>query len=254
MLEKLKNIKSVEDKPHPFSEQPAVNPSHIAVIMDGNGRWAKSVGLPRIEGHRKGAQALETVVEACVKSKINYLTVFAFSSENWRRPADEVDGLIGLLRLYLQKKINKLVKNNVRLNVIGDIKAFPDDVVKLIESALEQTKDGTAMTLTVALNYGSRAEIVRATQKIAARVESGCIKIDDIDESMFSNFLMTADMPNPDVLVRTSGEQRISNYLLWQISYAELIFVEKHWPDFGADDIAMIIEEFKGRNRRYGGL
>lgn len=254
MLAKLKNLKSVQEKSRPLPEEPGVDPSHIAIIMDGNGRWAKSRGLPRIEGHRKGAQALERVVEACAKSKINYLTVFAFSSENWRRPAEEVDGLIGLLRLYLSKKINKLVKNNVRLNVIGNIKAFPDDVVKLIESALEQTKDGTGLTLTVALNYGSRAEIVRATQKIAARVESGCLKIDDIDESMFSNFLMTADMPNPDVLVRTSGEQRISNYLLWQISYAELIFVEKHWPDFGAEDIAMIVEEFKGRNRRYGGL
>lgn len=229
-------------------------PKHIAIVMDGNGRWAEGRGLPRLEGHRQGAQTLEHIIEASADLGIEYLTVYAFSSENWERPQLEVDGLINLMRFYLRNKVIQFHENGVRLNVIGNYQAFPDDVVSMIQEALDLTKNNTRITLNVALNYGGRAEILQATQKIAKRVAAGDLEADSLTEQIFSHFLWTAGCPDPDVFIRTSGEYRISNYLLWQLSYTELVFIEKNWPDFTKKDLMDVIKQFQGRQRRFGAL
>jgi undecaprenyl diphosphate synthase len=227
-------------------------PRHIAIIMDGNGRWARARGLPRTVGHNSGAEAVRQAVKGAVACGVDYLTLFGFSSENWKRPTAEIDDLMGLLKLYLKREIEELHQNGVRMQVIGDRSRLGTDVVALIEAAEAKTAANKKLTLTIALSYGSRAEIVLAAKRLAEAVQRGELSPDQIDEARFERFLFTADMPDPDLLIRTSGEKRISNFLLWQCAYAEFVFLEKHWPDFGQDDLKSAIAEYLGRNRRYG--
>ena len=231
---------------------PRLLPRHIAIIMDGNGRWAKARGLPRIAGHRRGADAVRRTLEAAGDLGVPYLTLFGFSSENWKRPHDEVDDLMGLLRHYLRGEIAELHRNGVRLRVIGDRARLSRDIVALIENAEALTRDNQAINLTVALSYGGRAEIVAAARAVAAKAATGHLPPETIDEDLIAAHLFTADLPDPDLLIRTSGEQRISNFLLWQCAYAELVFTKTLWPDFGRADLEQAITEFGGRERRYG--
>ncbi|MFP6758282.1 MAG: isoprenyl transferase [Alphaproteobacteria bacterium] len=228
-------------------------PRHIAIIMDGNGRWAGSRGLPRAVGHQRGADSVRTAVKACAELGVAYLTLYAFSSENWKRPAAEVQDLMGLLRLYLRRELNELANNNVRLRVIGDIDALDPDIQDLIDDAEERTRDNRGLTLTVALNYGGRNEIVSAVRAVAERVASGQIEPDAITADYFASFLQTQGTPDPDLLIRTSGEHRLSNFLLWQSAYSELVFTPVLWPDFGREELERSIVEFQRRERRYGG-
>ncbi|HEV8390587.1 MAG TPA: isoprenyl transferase [Dongiaceae bacterium] len=220
--------------------------------MDGNGRWAKARGLPRTVGHREGAEALRRVVRASAEYGVGYLTVFGFSSENWKRPAAEVTDLMGLLRLYLRREIAEIDRNGVRLRVIGDRGRLSADIIRLIEEAEGRTAANTRLNLTVALSYGGRAEIVRAAQQLAEAARDGTLDPESIDEEAFQRRLFTADIPDPDLVIRTSGEKRISNFLLWQSAYAEYIFMDKLWPDFAGEDLKSAIVEFGGRKRRYG--
>jgi len=231
---------------------PRPMPRHIAIIMDGNGRWAQARGLPRIAGHRRGADALRRTLIATSELGVPYLTLFGFSSENWKRPFGEVDDLMGLLRHYLRGEIAELHRNGVRLRVIGEIGRLPPDLVTLIANAEALTRDNRGIFLTVALSYGGRAEIVAATRAIAAKVAAGRLTVDSVDEDLIAGHLFTADLPDPDLLIRTSGEQRISNFLLWQCAYAELVFTKTLWPDFGRSDLEEAIAEYCGRERRYG--
>lgn len=232
----------------------SAGPAHVAIIMDGNGRWAKARGLPRTAGHKRGADSVRRVVRAAPELGVSYLTLFGFSSENWSRPAPEVKDLMVLLRLYLQSEIADLDKNGVRFRVIGDRGRLPPETVALIDQAERQTKQNTRLNLIVALSYGSRQEIVAAARALAADCRDGKLLPEQIDEARFAGRLFTADIPDPDLLVRTSGEQRISNFLLWQLAYAELVFTETLWPDFGFDDLAAAIATYKGRERRYGAV
>ena len=227
-------------------------PRHVAIIMDGNGRWAQARGLPRIAGHRRGAEAVRRTVTAAGELGIPYLTLFGFSSENWKRPLDEVDDLMGLLRHYLRGEIAELHRNGVRLRVIGDIRRLSSDIVTLIDNAAALTRDNRAANLTIALSYGGRAEIVAATRAIAAEVKAGRLAAEAVDEDLIAGHLFTADLPDPDLLIRTSGEQRISNFLLWQCAYAELVFTKTLWPDFGRGDLEQAIADYCCRERRYG--
>ena len=227
-------------------------PSHIAVIMDGNGRWAKKRGLPRVMGHRAGMKAVKEIIKSCRELGIKYLTLYAFSSENWKRPKAEVDALMRFLNEYIDKELRSFIKNGIRLNVIGRIAGLPDYVRPKLKKAMEETKDCGDMTLNVALNYSGRGEIVDAAKKFASQVKAGRIGADDLDEESFSGFLYTAGQPDPDLLIRTSGEMRISNFLLWQISYAELYVTPKLWPDFRKDDLIDAIKEYRKRERRFG--
>jgi undecaprenyl diphosphate synthase len=233
-------------------KQPVALPRHVAIIMDGNGRWAKARGLPRIAGHQRGAEAVRRTLAAAAELSIPYLTLFGFSSENWRRPAGEIDDLMGLLRHYLRGEIAELHKNSVRLRVIGDRGRLSSDIVAMIDNAETLTRDNRGVNLTVALSYGGRAEIVAAVRAIAADVAAGRLAVAAIDEALFARHLFTADLPDPDLLIRTSGEQRISNFLLWQCAYAELVFTTTMWPDFGRADLEQAIAEYGGRERRYG--
>jgi undecaprenyl diphosphate synthase len=227
-------------------------PAHVAIIMDGNGRWAKARGLPRIAGHRRGAEAVRRTVMAATEHGISYLTLFGFSSENWKRPTGEIDDLMSLLRVYLRGEIAELHQNGVRVRIIGERSRLAPDIVTLIVNAEELTRNNTRLTLIVALSYGGRHDIVQAAQRLAAEVASGRLKPDAIDETLFADYLFTTSIPDPDLLIRTSGEQRISNFLLWQTAYTELVFVETLWPDFGASDLEKAVREFHGRDRRYG--
>ena len=228
------------------------SPNHVAIIMDGNGRWAQARGLPRIAGHRRGAQSVRTAVECSVKFGVRYLTLYSFSSENWKRPVREVEDLMDLLRRYLLSEIADLHKNGVRLRVIGDRDELSPDIVKLIEEGEASTAGNDKLDLIVALSYGGRSEIVSAIRKIAKKVEAGQLQSDEIDESVLEAHLETADIPDPDLLIRTSGEQRISNFLLWQIAYSELVFLETLWPDFLEKDFLKAINEYQRRERRFG--
>jgi undecaprenyl diphosphate synthase len=227
-------------------------PRHIAIIMDGNGRWAQSRGLPRIAGHRRGAEAVRRTLTAATELGIPYLTLFGFSSENWKRPLSEIDDLMGLLRHYLRGEIAELHRNGVRLRVIGEVGRLSADIITLIDNAEALTRDNHAINLTIALSYGGRAEIAAAARAIAAKVKSGKLPLDAIDEELIASHLFTADLPDPDLLIRTSGEQRISNFLLWQCAYAELVFTKTLWPDFGRADLEQAIADYSGRERRYG--
>jgi undecaprenyl diphosphate synthase len=227
-------------------------PAHVAIIMDGNGRWAKSRGLPRIAGHRRGAESVRRAITAAAELGISYLTLFGFSSENWKRPSDEVNDLMGLLRHYLRGEIAELHQQGVRLLVIGDRARLAPDIVTLIDNAEQLTRNNKGLTLIVALSYGGRDDIVQASRKLAEDVAAGRIQAKDIDETRLSSSLFTAGIPDPDLLIRTSGEQRISNFLLWQLAYTELVFIETLWPDFGRADLEKAISDYHGRERRYG--
>jgi undecaprenyl diphosphate synthase len=228
-------------------------PAHVAIIMDGNGRWARARGLPRSAGHSRGAEAVRRSVKAAAEAGVQYLTLFGFSSENWKRPASEIDDLMGLLRHYLRREIDELHRNGIRLSVIGDRDRLGRDIVQLITDAERRTAANTKLHLTIALSYGSRAEIVAAARKAMQAAVEGRIAPEQLDETNFSGFLLTADMPDPDLLIRTSGEKRISNFLLWQCAYAEFVFIERQWPDFDQNDFNAAIQEYLGRTRRYGG-
>ncbi len=227
-------------------------PRHIAIIMDGNGRWAQARNLPRVAGHQRGAAAVRRVVRACRELGVQYLTLYAFSSENWKRPPGEVDDLMGLLRLYMRKELSDLNKNNVRVRFIGERKRLAEDIIALIDEAEALTRANTGLTLIIALNYGGQSEIVSACRAIARDVQAGRLKPEDIDESVFAAHLQTGDIPDPDMILRTSGEQRLSNFLLWQAAYAEFVFVDTLWPDFSRRNLEEAICEFRRRERRYG--
>ena len=228
-------------------------PQHVAIIMDGNGRWAKARGLPRAMGHQHGADAVRRVVRAARELGLEYLTLFAFSSENWRRPAEEVRDLMGLLRLYLRREIKELADNNIRLRVIGDLSALSEDLQKLIRDGEARTAQNSALTLVIAINYGGHADIVGAARKLAFAASRGELAPEDITEQQFAGALYTADLPDPDLLIRTSGEQRISNFLLWQLAYSELVFDPVLWPDFDKSHLERAIVDFRQRDRRFGG-
>ncbi len=227
-------------------------PVHVAIIMDGNRRWARARGLPTVAGHREGARAVRRAVEGCVRLGVRYLTLYAFSSENWRRPLSEIGELMRLLRFYLQKEVDALDENRVRLRVIGERARLDRDIVELIERAEERTRHHTRLDLVIALDYGGRQEIVRAAREIALAVRERRLDPAEIDERLFAQALYAADVPDPDLLIRTSGEQRISNFLLWQLAYTELVFLPIGWPDFTEEHLAAAIGEFGRRERRYG--
>ncbi len=229
-------------------------PLHVAIIMDGNGRWAKARGLPRTAGHKRGADAVKKVVKSAGSLGVRYLTLFGFSSENWQRPETEVRDLMGLLRFYLEHDIAELVENGIRLRVIGDRTRFSADTVKLIEAAESKSASNTKMDLTIALSYGARQEILEAARALAADCAAGRISPESIDEEAFSRRLFTDGTPDPDLLIRTSGEQRISNFLLWQLAYTELVFTETLWPDFGHAELEAAIATYRNRERRYGAV
>ena len=227
-------------------------PRHVAIIMDGNGRWARSRGMPRTLGHRQGAEAVRRTVEAAIELGIPYLTLFGFSSENWRRPAEEVRDLMGLLRRYLQSEMADLHQNRARLRFVGDLRRLPADIVHQIREAEKLTEAGDRLNLTIALSYGGRQEIVLAARRLAERVAAGELDPAAIDEQLFERELLTLGIPDPDLVIRTSGEMRISNFLLWQSAYSELVFIDKYWPDFSKPDLEAAVLEFLGRDRRYG--
>jgi undecaprenyl diphosphate synthase len=235
-----------------FSPLDRTPPTHVAIIMDGNGRWAKARGLPRIAGHRAGAEAVRRTLTASVDLGIKYLTLFGFSSENWKRPVDEVSDLMGLLRHYIRGEIAELHRNGVRLRIIGDRAKLPNDIVGMIDNAETLTAANDRLNLAIALSYGGRAEIALAARRLAEDAAAGRIAPDAIDEEAFAARLLTAGMPDPDLLIRTSGEQRISNFLLWQTAYAELVFTPTLWPDFAKSDLEKAVRDFHGRDRRYG--
>jgi len=227
-------------------------PRHVAIIMDGNGRWAKSRGLDRSEGHSEGVVSVRKVVEAAVAVQdVKYLTVYTFSSENWNRPDAEINALMRLMVMAIERETNDLIKNNVRLNVIGDVERLPDDVQKALQGCIDATARCNGLTLTLALSYSARWEILRAAQQLAAEA-AATGKTPDIDEALFANRLTTANMPDPDLLIRTGGEQRISNFLLWQTAYAEFYFTDTFWPDFGEENLFEAIIEYQQRERRFG--
>ncbi len=220
--------------------------------MDGNGRWAKARGLPRIEGHRRGAAAVRRVVRGAADLGISYLTIYGFSSENWQRPPAEVRDLMGLLRLYLRSEVAELHRNGVRIRIIGERERLADDINKLIDDAEGLTKSNTGLNLIIALSYGGRSEIARAARRLAEEVLEGRMRAEDIDACTFERHLTTVGIPDPDFIIRTSGELRLSNFLLWQSAYAELIFTDRLWPDFDRSDLESAIAEFQRRERRYG--
>jgi undecaprenyl diphosphate synthase len=227
-------------------------PAHLAVIMDGNGRWAKKRMLRRIVGHQKGVETVRVIVEECSRLGIRYLTLFAFSAENWLRPKTEVKALMALLKQYIRGEITRMLQNDIRFNVIGNRADLPEDVNREIESAIERTANNRGMLLTLALSYGGRQEIVSAAKKLALEVAAGRLDPEAIDEGMLNGSLYTSGIPDPDLLIRTSGEMRISNFLLWQLAYAELYFTEVNWPDFDRNELARAFRDYQSRERRFG--
>ena len=235
--------------------QDRIPPRHVAIIMDGNGRWAKARGLPRTMGHRRGVDAVKRTVEAAAEIGIEYLTLFGFSSENWNRPADEVQDLMRLLRMYLRAETAELHRNNIKLKVIGDRTQLAADIVELIENAEALTADNDKITVVIALNYGGRNDILGAASRWAMHCrDHGIVPDMQAAEEYFSGHLSTSDMPEPDILIRTSGEQRISNFLLWQCAYSELFFTEVLWPDFSKQDLEEAVSEYSNRERRFGSI
>ncbi len=229
-------------------------PNHVAIILDGNGRWAKKRFLPRKAGHVAGSKTVEQICEDAYNLGINYLTVYAFSTENWKRPQDEVNALMKLLRQYLKDCIKRSTKNNMCVRVIGDITPLADDMKKSIRELEEVTKDNTGLHFQVALNYGSRDEMLRATRVIAQEAAAGRLKSEEITESLFEQYLDTKGIPDPDLMIRTSGEQRLSNFMLWQLGYTEFYFTDVLWPDFTKEELLKAIEKYNERERRFGGV
>ena len=229
-------------------------PSHIAIIMDGNGRWAKSRFLPRAAGHKAGVETIRKVIKECSRLNVNHLTLYAFSTENWKRPKLEVDTLMTLLSSYLKSEIKELHKNNVKVTTIGDMSKLPDVCVEELEKAYELTKDNTGVNLNLALNYGSRYDITLALKNILNDLKDSNIHIDDISEELISDYLSTKYLKDPDLIIRTSGEQRLSNFLLWEAAYSEFYFTDTLWPDFDEKELRKAIYEYQNRERRFGGL
>lgn len=227
-------------------------PNHIAIIMDGNGRWAQKRHFPRIMGHRKGVEAVREIIKSCRELKINYLTLYAFSSENWGRPKEEIDALMGLLESFLKKEFNQLQENGIRLMAIGDLTRLPVSTRETLQKIIVKTSQNREMILTLALSYGSRDEIVRAIQKIGQEIASGSLLPEDISDLEVQAKLDTVGLPDPDLLIRTSGEMRISNFLLWQLAYTELYFTETLWPDFSKEELKRAVSEYGHRQRRFG--
>ena len=229
-------------------------PKHIAVIMDGNGRWAQARGLPRVEGHRRGANTVRRISEACRELGVSYLTLYCFSNENWKRPKEELSFLMSLLKTYLIQERPTLIKNDIRLTIIGRREGIPVEVQSEMDRSVELSKNGKSLTLCLAINYGARQEIVDAVRGIVSKVQSGSLDAEAIDESLIASHLYTSGMPDPDLLIRTSGEMRLSNYLLWQISYSELWITDNPWPEFDKVDLVQAIADYNKRDRRFGGL
>ncbi len=240
----MKAVPSHADSPPP--------PVHVAVIMDGNGRWAKERKLPRAAGHRQGAEAVRTAVRSAAELGVSFLTLYGFSNENWKRPKTEITDLMGLLRLYLHREVGELDREGVRIRFIGNRERLADDIVTLIEMAEQRTRRNIGLTLVVALSYGGRQEITHAARTLARQVAAGEIEPDDIDDAALDRNLFTCEIPDPDLLIRTSGEQRISNFLLWQCAYSELVFTDTLWPDFSREDFAAAVREYHRRERRFG--
>ena len=233
------------------ADRPAAR--HVAIIMDGNGRWAAERGLPRAEGHRQGVESVRRAVEAAMELGVTHLTLFSFSSENWSRPKQEINDLFGLLRRFVRRDLAELHKNGVKICVIGARAGLDNDILRMLDDAVELTKDNTALTLTIAFNYGARDEIARAAQKVAEDVQAGTLAPADVTPERFATYLDTAGLPDPDLLIRTSGELRLSNFLLWQLAYSEFVFVDVYWPDFTKEQFEAAIAEYQRRNRRFGG-
>ncbi len=227
-------------------------PKHIAIIMDGNGRWAQARGLIRLMGHKAGVKAVKEIVEAARELAIPTLTLYAFSTENWNRPQDEVSGLMALLKNYLTSELNAMLKNDIRLRAIGDLKRLPADVYAVLSETMERTRNNSSLTLNLALNYGGRSELIQAIKGIGHKMQSGAIQEDDISEELVSSHLYTAGLPDPDLLIRTGGEARLSNFLLWQASYAEIYFTDTPWPEFNKDSLLTAIADYQQRQRRFG--
>lgn len=228
-------------------------PAHVAIIMDGNGRWAQSKNLPRMAGHNAGMQTIKEIVKASSALGVKHLTVYAFSTENWKRSTEEVSGIFKLIVIYIERELKELHENNVKVRVLGDYEKLPKEAVKSLERSLETTKDNTGLQFNIALNYGGRDEILRSVKKLAQEVEAGSLKADEITEEMISDHLYTAGIPDPDMIIRTSGEMRLSNYLLWQSAYSELVFTDVLWPDFTREEYERMIDIFQNRKRRFGG-
>ncbi len=229
-------------------------PRHIAVIMDGNGRWARERGLPRMEGHRRGSESVRACTAGCLEAGVEHLTLYAFSKENWQRPPDEVKALMGLLDRFLAERTAEIMERNIRLRAIGHLQDLPDKARRRLDEAMARSAGNTALTLTLALSYGARTEITDAARALAREVRAGTLEPDAISEDSISSHLYTAGQPDPDVLIRTSGEMRISNFLLWQLSYTEIVVTSKLWPDFTKEDVFAAIREYAGRHRRFGGV
>ncbi len=229
-------------------------PKHIAIILDGNGRWAKKKGMPRNYGHVQGSKNVERICEDAYKLGVKYLTVYAFSTENWKRPQDEVEALMNLLRNYMKTCLKTAEKNRMRVRVLGDKTALDDDIRTRIAELEEATKNNDGLNFQIALNYGSRDEMIRAMKRMCEDVKSGTVDMEQINESVFESYLDTHDIPDPDLMIRTSGEQRLSNYLLWQLAYSEFYFTDVLWPDFTKEDLVKAIEYYNGRDRRFGGV
>jgi undecaprenyl diphosphate synthase len=229
-------------------------PRHIAVIMDGNGRWARERGLPRMEGHRRGSESVRACTAGCLEAGVEHLTLYAFSKENWQRPPDEVKALMGLLDRFLAERTAEIMERNIRLRAIGHLQDLPDKARRRLDEAMTRSAGNTALTLTLALSYGARTEITDAARALAREVQAGTLEPDAISEESISSHLYTAGQPDPDVLIRTSGEMRISNFLLWQLSYTEIVVTSKLWPDFTKEDVFDAIREYAGRHRRFGGV
>ena len=239
---------------HPAGVPADKIPRHIAVIMDGNGRWARERGLPRIEGHRRGSESVRACTAACLEAGVPYLTLYAFSKENWQRPADEVAALMVLLDRFLAERTAEIMERNIRLRAIGHLQDLPDKARRRLEDTIARSAGNTALTLTLALSYGARTEIADAARQLAREAKTGKLDPETIDEDAVAARLYTAGVPDPDLLVRTSGEMRISNFLLWQISYAEIVVTPKLWPDFAKEDLFAAMQEYARRHRRYGGI
>jgi undecaprenyl diphosphate synthase len=229
-------------------------PLHVAIIMDGNGRWAAARGLPRSEGHRRGVEALRNIVRAAGEFGISCLTIFSFSAENWSRPATEIRDLMGLLRRFIRNDLAELHGNNVRVRIIGEREGLEDDILRLLEEAEDLTKGNDGLNLVVAFNYGARQEIARAARRLAGEVQAGHLEADAINVEVLGRFLDAPELPSPDLIIRTGGEQRLSNFLLWQAAYSELVFVPTHWPDFNRAEFEKALSEYSRRERRFGGL
>jgi undecaprenyl diphosphate synthase len=245
MIQPEQTLAAVKERPFP---------NHIAIIMDGNGRWAAQRGLPRTEGHRRGVEATKECVRAAAEMGVSYLTLFSFSKENWKRPPQEVNFLMGLIRRFIRRDLAELHKNNILLRIIGSEEGVSPDILKMMREAVALTCHNTGLQLTIAFNYGARDEIVRAAKRVAELVKAGKLSSEDIDQNTLENYFDTAGLPDPDLIIRTSGEQRISNFLLWQCAYSEFLFVDNFWPDFTRQTLESAIASYQSRDRRFGGL